>query len=49
MKAMLSNSTISYYKKKTFILPTMGGVILRVGPLTEPWESDNMPEDLCRS
>ena len=29
--------------------PTMGGVILRLGALPEPWESENTSEDLRRS
>ena len=29
--------------------PTMGGVILRLETLPEPWESENTSEDLRRS
>ena len=36
-------------EKKVFSYPTMGGVILRLGTLPEPWESENTPEDLRRS
>ena len=36
-------------EKKIFFHPTMGDVILRLGTLPEPWESENMSEDLRRS
>ena len=36
-------------EKKVFFDPTMGGVILRLGALPEPWESENTSEDLRRS
>ena len=36
-------------EKKNFFHPTMGDVILRLGTLPEPWESQNMSEDLRRS
>ena len=36
-------------KKKNFSYPTMGGVILRLGTLPEPWESENTSEDLRHS
>ena len=36
-------------KKKVFSYSTMGGVILRLGALPEPWESENTSEDLRRS
>ena len=35
--------------KKVLFYPTMGGVILRLGTLPEPWESENTLEDLRRS
>ena len=36
-------------EKKVLSHPTMGGVILRLGALPEPWESENTSEDLRRS
>ena len=36
-------------EKKVFSHPTVGGVILRLGTLPEPWESENTSEDLRRS
>ena len=36
-------------EKKVLSHPTMGGVILRLGTLPEPWESENTSEDLRRS
>ena len=36
-------------KKKVLSHPTVGGVILRLGTLPEPWESENMSEDWRRS
>ena len=36
-------------KKKVLSHPTVGGVILRLGALPEPWESENTSEDLRRS
>ena len=36
-------------KNKFLSHPTVGGVILRLGTLPEPWESENTSEDLRRS
>ena len=36
-------------KKEVLSHPTVGGVILRLGTLPEPWESENTSEDLRRS
>ena len=36
-------------EKKVLSHPTMGGVILRLGALPEPWEYENTSEDLRRS
>ena len=36
-------------EKKVFFYSTMGGVILRLGTLPGPWESENTSEDLRRS
>ena len=36
-------------EKKVLSHPTMGGFILRLGTLPEPWESENTSEDLRRS
>ena len=36
-------------EKKVIFHSTMGGVILRLGTLQEPWESENTSEDLRRS
>ena len=36
-------------QKKFLSYPTMGGVILRLGTLPEPWESENTLEDSRRS
>ena len=36
-------------KKKVLFHSTMGGVILRLGILPEPWESENTSEDLRRA
>ena len=47
--ASSSISSSSSRKKKVFSHPTMGGVILRLGALSEPWESENTSEDLRRS
>ena len=33
-------------KKKVLFHPTMDGVILRLGTLPEPWQSENTSEDL---
>ena len=44
-----SSSSNSRKKKKVVSHPTVGGVILRLGALPEPWESDNTSEDLRRS
>ena len=41
--------SIENRKKKFSLTPTVGGVILRLGTLPEPWESENTSEDLRRS
>ena len=42
-------SAVVVVEKKVLFHPTMGGVILRLGALPEPWESENTSEDLRRS
>ena len=46
-----SNNSSSNSSSSIYFLshPTMGGVILRLGALPEPWESENTSEDLRRS
>ena len=40
---------VEYAEKKVLFHPTMGDVILRLGTLPEPWESENTSEELRRS
>ena len=42
-------AAVAVVEKKVLSHPAMGGVILRLGALTEPWESEKMLEDLRRS
>ena len=44
-----SNNSRSSSRKKVLSHPTMGGVILRLDALPEPWESENTSKDLHHS
>ena len=47
--ASSSRTSSSSSRKKVLSYPDTGGVILRLGTLPEPWESENMLEDLHHS
>ena len=38
--------TVAVVVEKVLSHPTIGGVILRLGTLPEPWQSENTSEDL---